>query len=35
MSSDDPNSSQTKPSADPSKADLRYQGFVRRVEDSA
>ena len=35
MSSDDPNSSRTNPSADPAKADLRYKGFVRRVQDSA
>jgi penicillin amidase len=35
MIRDDPNSSQSNPSADPSKADLRYQGYVRRVEDSA
>jgi penicillin amidase len=34
MSSDDPNSSQTTPSANPSKADLRYRGFVRRAEGS-
>jgi len=32
MSSDDPNASDTKPSASPSKPDLRYAGYVRRVE---
>jgi penicillin amidase len=35
MIRDDPNSSQSSPSANPSKAELRYQGYVRRVEDSA
>ena len=35
MSSDDPNSSQTTPSANPSKAELRYRGFVRQVEGSS
>ena len=35
MSSDDPNSRDTKPPASPAKADLRYKGYVRRVEDSA
>ena len=35
MIRDDPNSSQSNPSANPSKAELRYQGYVRRVEDSA
>ncbi len=34
MSSDDPNPARN-PSADPTKADLRYKGFVRRVQDSA
>jgi penicillin amidase len=32
MSSDDPNSSDPKPSADPNKADLRYENYVRKVE---
>jgi penicillin amidase len=32
MSSDDPNSSGTNSSADPNKADLRYQNYVRKVE---
>jgi penicillin amidase len=35
MIRDDPNSSQSNPSANPSKAELRYKGYVRRVEDSA
>jgi penicillin amidase len=32
MSSDDPNSSGTNSSADPNKADLRYENYVRKVE---
>jgi penicillin amidase len=35
MSSDHPNSSDTKPSASPAKADLRYKGYVRQVDGSA
>ena len=35
MIRDDPNSSQSNPSANPSKAELRYKGYVRRAEDSA
>jgi len=34
MSRDDPNSSEANSSVDPSKADLRYQGFARQVEGS-
>jgi penicillin amidase len=34
MSRDDPNSTQSNPSANPSKAELRYKGYVRKVEDS-
>jgi penicillin amidase len=34
MSSDDPNSTQSNPSANPSKPELRYRGFVRQVEGS-
>jgi penicillin amidase len=32
MSSDDPTSSGTTPPADPNKADLRYENYVRKVE---
>ena len=35
MIRDDLNSSQSNPSANPSKVELRYKGYVRRAEDSA